>query len=65
MLEISPLTEPVAIFVSPITFGGLVKVGTIGSEFVVKNIFLIGFKIGRGENSVCKIIYLSAVPLLE
>ena len=64
ILDISPDTLPVDIFVSPITFGGLTRVGTIGSDVVVKNIFLIGFMIGSGENSVCKMIYLSAIPVL-
>jgi hypothetical protein len=59
LLEISPATLPVDKFVSPIIFGGDTNVGTIGSDVVVKNIFLIGFNIGRGENSVCNVIYLS------
>jgi hypothetical protein len=36
ILEISPDTLPVDKFVSPIIFGGLTNVGTIGSEFEVK-----------------------------
>ena len=49
------------IFVSSNILGGLTNVGTIGSVFVVKYTFLIGFMILIGENSVCNTIYLSGI----
>ena len=65
MLEISPETLPVDMFVSPRILGGDSQVGITGNEFEVKYVFLIGFIILIGENSVCKVTYLSVLrPVL-
>ena len=61
----SPLTEPTDRVLSPTIFGGDTKVGWIGNVLDVKYTFLIGFMILIGENSVCKIIYLSGVLLMN
>ena len=61
MLDISPDTLPVDMLASLRIFGGDTKVGITGNEFEVKYIFLIGFIILIGVNSVCSVTYLSVL----